>query len=216
MKKINWRYVFGELFIVIVGITIAFNLNRCSQKSEDKKLKQQYLANLVIDLEQDKKVLQQNIKATKNRSEKIKEIIKIINSGQLLNASHNMLVFEASEMEGYTPANSTYSTLVNSGHLNLIDFELRRAIEKHYTETNTRILSEYERMEIIHKKYLADYYIYHANYDKFSSNEFVFDDTKLLKNILRSMEGAGNFLIKESEEGVKSCDLLVGIINKKK
>lgn len=38
-KKINWTYAIGEIIIVIIGITIAFSLNRWAETAENRKTK---------------------------------------------------------------------------------------------------------------------------------------------------------------------------------
>ena len=57
MKK-GLRYAFGEILIVIVGITIAFSMNKCADENKDDTLKQQYLENIRKDIEVDKKNLE--------------------------------------------------------------------------------------------------------------------------------------------------------------
>ncbi len=39
MKKINWKYAFGEILIVIIGISIAFAMNKCATDSKNEKEK---------------------------------------------------------------------------------------------------------------------------------------------------------------------------------
>ncbi|MGG5485632.1 hypothetical protein [Gaetbulibacter sp. PBL-D1] len=58
MKK-KFTYALGEILIVIVGISIAFTMNKCSENSKSEALKQQYLENIKSDIEIDKKILNQ-------------------------------------------------------------------------------------------------------------------------------------------------------------
>ena len=40
MKKIDWQYTFGEILIVIIGISIAFSLNKCSENQQNNENQQ--------------------------------------------------------------------------------------------------------------------------------------------------------------------------------
>lgn len=210
MKKINWKYALGEILIVILGITIAFSLNKCAVQKENETLVTMYLDNLTSDLQQDKNTLEVNLEQFKTKRNKINSLTAILGSDAVLNGQHNAMVFEVSELEKFKPNNVTYNTLVNSGDFKLIkDFELRKAIEAHYNNTYNTIQSEYLRLENIHKVYLADLYIYKTDYDKFKTNEFVFEDKKLLYNILVSKEGASKIAMEASKKGIESSDQLL-------
>jgi hypothetical protein len=58
---INWKYTLGEIFIVIIGITIAFNLNRWGENARGKETEEAYLESLFKDVESDKKELESNL-----------------------------------------------------------------------------------------------------------------------------------------------------------
>lgn len=94
LKKINWTYALGEISIVIIGITIAFALNKWAENRSNHSEKQQYLQNLLIDLNSEvdqleskylKNIMQSLygtysiiIKASQNGIERSKEMKAII------------------------------------------------------------------------------------------------------------------------------------------
>lgn len=59
--KINWKYTFGELLIVIVGILIAFGLNNWAQGKLEARKQTVYLKSLSADLTADLEVLSDNL-----------------------------------------------------------------------------------------------------------------------------------------------------------
>ncbi|MGF1638794.1 MAG: DUF6090 family protein [Cyclobacteriaceae bacterium] len=216
LKKINWKYAVGEILIVFVGITMAFSINTCAENRSNKALNRQYLVNLKSELEEDKSLLEKNIEKINVKITTIRELLPLLHNVSELNASHSQLVFAISHLEDFSPNNITYNTLISSGDFKLIDdFELRRLIKAHYTIAYRHISVDYERLENIHKKYLADYYIHHTDYSKFRNNEFIFTDTKLLNNILQSIEGANRLKIEASEKGIQSCSQLIESIDAK-
>lgn len=215
MKKIDWQYTFGEILIVIIGITIAFSLNKCAENSKDKTQKLQYLTSIKNDIESDKITLKDNIKTLEDKIKSTNEIITKLNTNAPDKMSVSGKIFNIVSLVNFTPNDNTYQALVNSGDFKLIDdFELKTAIEKHYA--TYKIMSQsYERLENIQRKYVGDYFIYHIDYDDFSKGEFGFKDEKLLKNIILSMRGAFDLKLKATRNGIASCDSLVAVLNKK-
>ncbi|HMC02280.1 MAG TPA: DUF6090 family protein [Flavobacteriaceae bacterium] len=215
MKKIDWQYTFGEILIVIIGISIAFSLNKCAESSKNKAQQQQYLTNIKNDIESDKINLEDNVKALENKIKTTNEILPKLNTNAPDKMSISGKIFSIVSLVNFTPNDNTYQALVNSGDFKLIDdFELKTAIEKHYA--TYQIMSQsYERLENIQKKYVGDYFIYHIDYDDFSKGQFGFKDEKLLKNIILSMRGAFDIKLKATKNGIASCDSLAAILDKK-
>ena len=104
--------------------------------------------------------------------------------------------------------------MINSGDFKLIDdFKLKAAIEEHYSNYKS-ILKDYSRQETIHKEYLGNYLINHADYDAMRQGQFGFNNEALLKNILQSMNGSFGIKKEATERGIKSCDSLLVVLNK--
>jgi len=214
MKKINWQYAFGEILIVIIGISIAFSMNKCAENSKNNELKLQYLNSIKNEIEIDKSVLQENIKDLDNKMGTIKNVMPLFNLKDPNQKRGIFKIFNILELSEFHPKDVTYQSMVNSGDFSLIeDFELKTAIETHYSNYKT-ILRDYERQEIIHKEYLGDYFIYKMDYDAMRAGKLGFTDEKLLKNILQSMIGSFRLKKEGSERGIKSCDSLLVILNK--
>ncbi|MGC6431709.1 MAG: DUF6090 family protein [Jejuia sp.] len=215
MKKINWQYAFGEILIVIIGISIAFSMNKCAENSKNKTLKLQYLQSIKNDLEIDKSTLQSNSKELGRKIGVLHKVFPLFDSENPQERMGMRQIFSVMQLADFNPKDITYQSMINSGDFSLIDdFELKTAIETHYSDYKT-ILKDYERQETIHKEYVGDYFIHNIDYDAMRRGELGFKNEKLLKNILQSMRGA--FMIKQqaSERGVKSCDSLINLISSK-
>ncbi|MEZ4792019.1 MAG: DUF6090 family protein [Gelidibacter sp.] len=129
MKKINWQYTFGEILIVIIGISIAFSMNKCADSSKNEALRHQYVSNIKSDVMSDKAVLEENVISLEKKIKTVDEILPILNT----DSPDKMIVvgklFEIVNLIDFTPKDNTYQTLINSGDLKLIDnFELRTAL----------------------------------------------------------------------------------------
>ena len=214
MKKLNWKYAFSEILIVIIGISIAFSMNKCADDSKNEAQRNQYLTSLKNDVEADKVQLESNVLAI---SEKIKlsgEVIDLLNKDMPQKMGAMGKLFQIAVLSNFDAKDVTYTTLVNSGDFKLIDdFELKTAIEGHYSDYEI-MLKAYLRQENINKEHLGSYLINHADYDVFAKGEFGFENEKLLKNIVQSMRGSFHLKVEATKKGVKNCDSLIKIINK--
>ena len=211
MKKINFRYAFGEILIVIIGISIAFSINKYADNVKTSKDRNQYMSNLIEDVVADKKQLEENIKAIDTKIKNTTELLAVIDNPSIKNKPLTK-VFQVATLISFTPKNITYLTLINSGDLNLIDnFNTRTAIEKHYSSYKI-LLKDYEREEIIHREYLGNYFIKNIDYTKIRKGENGFKDQKLLRNIVQSINGALMLKKQASSLAVKSCDNLLTIL----
>ena len=214
MKKVNWNYTIGEILIVIIGITIAFSLNKCSEDSKNKQLKTQYLTNLKMDIESDKTQLLTNLKELEVKIEDAVAILPYLNTDSINKIKVVGKIFNIINLSHFSPKDITYQTLINSGDLKLIDdFNLKASIEKHYSNYD-EMLKSYVRQEGIVREYVGNYLINHADYDKMPKGEFPFTNEKLLKNIIQSIRGSFLLKINATKDGIASCDTIIEVINK--
>lgn len=213
MKK-QIRYALGEIIIVIIGISIAFSINKCAEIKKNRAQKNQYLEHLKRDIEADKKSLQENHSLIGEKIKTLNEILPLINTESPEKTQLIRKIFKTFTLAEFYPKDITYQTMINSADFKLInDFKLKAAIEEHYSNYKS-ILKDYTRQETIHKDYLGSYLINHADYAAMRKGKFGFKNESLFKNILQSMHGS--FIIKRNatERGIKSCDSLLSILNK--
>ena len=211
MKK-EIRYAFGEILIVIIGISIAFSMNKCAENSKNETQKQQYISNLKEDIQTDKLQLESNLIKINEKIELCGSLIPILGSDDPQKAVKLRGVFAVANLTNFTPEDYTHQTLVNSGDLKLMnDFKLKSDILEHYS-VYKEIQKAYERQEIINKDYLGNYFIYQTNYDLMREGKSPFKDEKLLKNIMQSVRGS--FMIKRdaTQRGITSCENVLKIL----
>ena len=82
MEKATWNYTLREIIIVIIGISIAFSMNKCADNVKDNKLKKEYLINLKSDVEADKLQLEKNVESIVQKIKTCLEIIPVLNTGE--------------------------------------------------------------------------------------------------------------------------------------
>lgn len=214
MKKINWQYTFGEILIVIIGISIAFSLNKCAENKQNEKIEKLYLENLRNDIETDKNNLEQNLERLTAKKEILFNSFKYFNP-TIPKRDSVLLVnfFNTAQIVEFSPKNTTHLTLINSGDLKLInDFNLKTTIQEHY-RTYGRLQQDYDRMVNISKKYIADFFIHNVDMDKFRRGEKAFTDEKLLKSIIQSMYGAIDLKMTSTQKSIEGCSSILEQLN---
>ncbi len=128
-----WNYLLyavGEIFLVVVGIMIAVQIDGWNDIQKEKNVKREYLQNLKADLLDDIA----RIERLKNRSlenrEQIDNYQKFYDSGSwtiksLVERSDLQLVYIR-----YFPVKSSFEEMVNSGSLKLINSDMRRELSE--------------------------------------------------------------------------------------
>ena len=213
MKK-QFRYAFWEILIVIIGISIAFSMNKCADNSKSEKERIQYLTNLKSDVEADKVKLAKNVSALNRKIEDAAIVLPYLDSDSINKMVIINKVFNLMNLSNFTPKDATYQTLINSGDLKLIDdFNLKTAIQEHYSGYE-EMLKSYLRQESIVRDYGGNYLINHADYDNMQKGKLPFTDEKLLKNIIHGMRGSLMLKKNATERGIKSCDSLLNTLDK--
>ncbi|WP_340156668.1 DUF6090 family protein [uncultured Winogradskyella sp.] len=211
--KATWKYTLREIIIVIIGITIAFSMNKCAENVKDSKLKTQYLTNLKRDVEADKIQLKKNIEAIDKKLVICSEIIPVLNSEKNQDMRLMNNIFAIVKYENFSPKNITYNTLINSGDLKLIeDFELKTAIQQHYANYD-EVSDDYVRHTSLIKDYLGNYLVNHADYDQIPQGKGPFLDEIKLKNIVRALLTTFDDKKKATAFGIESCDVLIAKID---
>ncbi|SDH08557.1 DUF6090 family protein [Winogradskyella thalassocola] len=213
MAKTTWKYTLREIIIVIIGITIAFSMNKCADNVKDNKLKIQYLTNLKSDVEADKIQLQKNIEAIDKKLAICSKIIPVLNSetNQDMKLMYN--IFDIVKYENFSPKSITYKTLINSGDLKLIEnFKLKTAIQQHYSNYD-EVADVYVRHTSLIKDYLGNYLVNYADYDLIPQGKGPFLDEIKLKNIVRALLTTFDDKKEATELGIKSCDILIAEID---
>ncbi len=213
--NINWKYALGEIIIVILGISIAFSLNRWAENAKDKSIKRQYLESLVVDLDSEIQHLEENIQAFQQKIKDARLIMPYFYGKQEGRDTITNKIFLLSQVIPFKAKDVTYKTLINSGDLSLFsDFELKRSLENYYSSYES-IRLNYQRQNHINEKYFADFMIYHMEYDKTMQGDYSFIDNKLLKNIIQSLYGSYTFAIQSSKEGIERSKDIKKLIEEK-
>ena len=162
-----FKYAIGEIILVVIGILIALQLNNWNIQKTDKNRETKYLSNIVLDLNKDISSLDFLIEFRKDRLIGDQELIEHMN-GNKINDLNKLSKYVANSLMEYnfSPNNTTFLELSNSGNLNLISNDsikfLLLELEEVY-KTN-RLNIEHETFD--YREYISKPVIKNINVDQ--------------------------------------------------
>lgn len=207
LKKINWRYAIGELFIVIIGITIAFGLNNWAQNQRNQELTQTYLHEIHKDLGEDLETLEQNLSKLQVNHDYLESIIPHFFQPQPGSDTIPITFFRRiHEYVVFFPHNATFESMLHAGDLKLIkDFQLKNDIVEHYNNY-TKLFRTMERHENFGNKYSAEFFMKETDHLKlFNHQHQDLLSLPYMKNMLFSSKGIMLMQIAAHQEAITAC-----------
>jgi len=165
-KKIDWLNHSLEFFVVIIGILIAFQLNKCSSDNAQRKTIDIHISQIVEETEFNKKAIERAISFTESNLLKLDTVAQLIQIDEDYHTV-NRLSLELLNLGGSYIRKNAYQTLVESGDIRLM---------KDFNEKN-RIINLYE------------YYKWVESFNDISSNLFTSDYYPYLKDNLDLVNG---------------------------
>ena len=140
-------YAIGEIFLVVIGILIALQVNNCNEERKDAKTEAQYLKSLLQDLQTQVEAMDGNIANENIHFERAVGLINAYNRDGSLNSTEENRKFLASlwGRTTFVVHDPTFSELIATGNIQLISNEvLRNEIIEYY--------QNFERIELIIQK----------------------------------------------------------------
>lgn len=129
-------YAIGEIFLVVIGILIALQINNWNETRKDRQQEQQILAAILDNLVEDETNLDY---ATQNFVTAQRAIERIIFPAQVPKDSLTYFFFRAYLFENYVPIRAAFDRSISSGTFDLIqDKQLAQIIQRLYSYELTR------------------------------------------------------------------------------
>ncbi|HAW82013.1 MAG TPA: hypothetical protein DEO59_16780 [Balneola sp.] len=141
IRKYFW-YALGEIFLVVIGILIALQINNWNETQKDLKTEIRYLDRLITEVNTDIENISRAITTDEYRKERALFLINASKDKSLITENPSYFI-ESIEYAGYTStpviSNQTFEEIKSSGKLSLIrNEEVRNAISVYYTNAENR------------------------------------------------------------------------------
>ncbi len=213
LKSLNWRDLLKELFIVVLGILIAFELNTWAQNRSNDSLLKDYLISLRSDLAADTLEMTENLNTLRKnmafQQSLMPHFYRELPGRDTIAASF----FKRSIFPHFNAQDATVNTLINTGDLKLIkSFELKKALLDHYDKYEL-LYQENERAESFVRDYVAKYMMTEIDQGVFfqSSGEAALKDFKF-RNIAFSVYGIIQIQEKRYNEALERARKLMKML----
>lgn len=125
-------YAVGEIFLVVVGILIALQVNNWNEARKDKKSELSILAEIRSDLELDLQEFDRNMTHLMNQQLSSLRLLEIARDDLAYDESYGAYIFFSALYPRFTPKTAGYELLQTKGLDLVSDDELRRAITDLY------------------------------------------------------------------------------------
>lgn len=148
-SRINWLDHGINLLAVIFGVTLAFLINSYSENQRDIRDKNEILANLKRELEEDLSVYRNNtIPYNENQSAQIQKLISLLRATPSTSATDS-IIKPAFSLKNYLASTVSFNQLQSSGRINNIkNDQLKSSLLNYFEvtihETENRNQAQYD------------------------------------------------------------------------
>ncbi|MEM6722025.1 MAG: DUF6090 family protein [Bacteroidota bacterium] len=133
MKKINWKYAFGEILLIFIGITLAITFQNWNENRKQAELEKTVLEQLKVSLQNDLKDVNANLGTHQKVQRSCMQILQVLNGSEPLNDQQVIrLISEASDNSFLISDVSTYEYLKSVGLHIIQNDDLRKQISMLY------------------------------------------------------------------------------------
>lgn len=166
-----------ELFVVFIGLSLAFTLDRVWDNHKQSLAEENYLNGFYRDITTDQTDLDTSITDYSENVERLRNIIRKIDKSGIPEDSLFTLAQIMASQSKFIPQNITYETITSSGSFGVIsNYKLRESIARLYTKYNAILF-----VDETFNKYISD------NVFPFIQNNFDFlGNTLIDKNLARN------------------------------
>lgn len=128
-------YAVGEIFLVVIGILIAVQINNWNESKKNRSLLQAYKTNLIENLAEDSLSINESVQGITTDLEAIEEFERRVSESpdpletilQIARYEYTFIIFMKSDFE-----NDTYKLLNSTGHLGLFPQEIIQELNELY------------------------------------------------------------------------------------
>lgn len=197
-------YAIGEIFLVVIGILIALQINNWNDNVKTSKAELAYYHRIKDDFDLDQKVIQDMLKEADNRIKVSRQLLLDLDSGT---KDKNYILNEfllSLRSDAYVPRDVTFKDLVSSGNLKVLaDVSIKNSLIQYYSELeNLRSQLEQNRGEKIKRSFDL------VNSPQFGMHEFNYMRDALGLEVLEILP-QDNWVVDKQSKSYKDLQLML-------
>lgn len=149
-------YAIGEIFLVMIGISLAFQLDNWNEDRIKQNTAMGHYQNIKSQLADDKLLLEQQVGFNQLYLQQFNYANKIISENDRTKIDTlGQIMRNLSQYSDFDKEGNIYQTLLNSGEIKLLkNIEIVNALQEYEEKSNYL-----NRMEVIHNKAVMDYVV---------------------------------------------------------
>lgn len=137
LRQQNWSILFLELLVVIIGLVLAFQVDRWWEDRDDRTREQEYIARLITEINEDIEQIQHAIMLAEVRQDFCELLLQVADNPAVAEQQPSMfLVAVAQAAFTYSPPQitHTYDDLRSTGNMGLIRSEkIKKALYNYHS-----------------------------------------------------------------------------------
>ncbi len=158
-----------DLLIVILGVSIAFQLNNLKLESDQQSLEKFYLESMLTDLDKDVSECNENLENLRSDHKLVAGYLRKLQQPEPTADSLGIVIVETIWFDTFNGNQDTYSTLLASnGFSALGDRAIRSQITEYYKQYQS-----VERFDKVYTDILFQFYTYFSPYCDFSTRQII-------------------------------------------
>lgn len=142
-------YAIGEIFLVVIGILIALQVNNWNENLKNETKEQLILKDLHLEFQKNKEKLRSTIQYHQEIIDASTEVLNLIRQPEAVILQHNIdsLLYLTIDYYDFSPSESAISELISSGKLNLITSDNLRLLIFDWVSAMDEKTEGYETMD---------------------------------------------------------------------
>jgi hypothetical protein len=147
VRATNWKYAFGELILIIVGISLALAIDEWREDAEDRRTELEYIEQLIRDLKSTEEVMASVVTDNALADDAATRLLTIFEDGEYVEPREiRKLLWTKSFFDNPVPILGTAEALVATGDLRLIrDSSIRSRVTQYLSHArDLRLASLYD------------------------------------------------------------------------
>ena len=206
--KIEWKSKIIDLLIVIIGITVAFQLNNWNEYNKSNEKARSYLASFSEENKRNEYDLMKELDFLVDNKDNIDTLLSLLIAKEYNNKKMNLYVSSLMLLANFNPSITTMGNIKASGEFDLIkDIEIRKQLINTYdsyllTTMFDQIVVDYTN------DYITPYFFANVRFTEMMSTELKFLEDPSLENIVVGYVTLTNQQTDGYKESLKQVKLL--------
>ncbi len=140
-------YALGEIFLVVIGILIALQINNWNQDAQDRKKESKVLSDLKHEFEENRLRLHETIQVKREALHNTRNLLKMMKRDYISMNEIKPAIVHTFGIYTYNPSGGIINTIISTGNIDLIrDEELKFALSQWQD-----VLLDYQEEETAHQ-----------------------------------------------------------------